>query len=247
MALKERHNAGGQHQAFRVLRTFYRWLTAEGVIERCPFERLKPPKLPQEPLEPIPLPAIEALLRTCDHSEAGLRDRAVILTMLDTGIRASELVALAVKDFDPASGALVIRQGKGGRGRVVFVGAQTRKAILAYLRTRPQARSDDPLFASLRTGDCLTYQGLRELVRRRAKSAGVRPPSLHSFRRSFALLALVSGMDIFALQKLMGHADLAVLRRYLKQTQEHLQEAHAQHGPVDRLLKAVGKHKEYQQ
>lgn len=241
LALKERHNPGGQHQAFRVLRTFFRWLVSEGVIERSPFERLKPPKLPQEPLEPIPLAVIEALLRTCDHSEAGLRDRAVILTLLDTGLRASEVIALAIGDFDPASGALVIRQGKGRKGRVVFVGAQARKAVLAYLRTRPQAGADDPLFASLRTGERLTYQGLREVIRRRAKSAGVRPPALHAFRRSFALLSLANGMDVFTLQKLMGHSDLGVLRRYLKQTQEHLREAHAEHGPVDRLLKAAGK------
>ena len=71
------------------------------------------------------------------------------------------------------------------------------------------------------------------MVVRRAKRAGVNPPSLHSFRRFFALQCLRNGMDIFTLQKAMGHADLTVLRRYLAQTSEDVQAAHRIAGPVD--------------
>ncbi|NLF02023.1 MAG: site-specific integrase, partial [Anaerolineales bacterium] len=61
-------------------------------------------------------------------------------------------------------------------------------------------------------------------------------PTLHSFRRAFALACLRNGIDVYSLQRLMGHADLSVLRRYLAQTEADLQQAHAQGGPVDRLL-----------
>lgn len=82
----------------------------------------------------------------------------------------------------------------------------------------------------------LTYSALRCLIQRRAARAGVKAPSLHSFRRAFALLSLRAGMDVYSLQKLMGHADLTVLRRYLAQTEDDLREAHQKAGLVDRLL-----------
>ncbi len=71
---------------------------------------------------------------------------------------------------------------------------------------------------------------------RRAEAAGVPVPSLHAFRRSFALLSLRAGMDVYSLQRLMGHADLSVLRRYLAQTEEDLRRAHERCSPVDSLL-----------
>jgi len=82
----------------------------------------------------------------------------------------------------------------------------------------------------------LSYSGLRDIVRRRAERAGVRAPTLHSFRRAFALACLRGKMDIYSLQRLMGHADLTMLRRYLAQTVEDVRKAHARSGPVDRLL-----------
>jgi site-specific recombinase XerD len=85
-------------------------------------------------------------------------------------------------------------------------------------------------------GTGLTYWGLCQIARRRAEKAGVPVPSLHSFRRAFALYALKNGADIYSLQRLMGHSGLTVLRRYLKQTEADLLEAHRRAGPVDNLL-----------
>jgi integrase/recombinase XerD len=85
-------------------------------------------------------------------------------------------------------------------------------------------------------GARLRYPGLRQIVRRRAVRAGVSAPSLHGFRRAFALTCLRGGMNIYALLKLMGHADLSVLRRYLQQTGADLRKTHEQAGPVDHVL-----------
>jgi len=85
-------------------------------------------------------------------------------------------------------------------------------------------------------GARLTYAGLRQIVRRRAVAAKVPVPALHSFRRAFALLCLRNGIDVYSLQRLMGHADLSVLHRYLAQTNSDLADAHRRSGPVDRLL-----------
>ena len=80
----------------------------------------------------------------------------------------------------------------------------------------------------------MTYNALRCLLRRRADVAGIKGiPTPHDFRRAFALIMLRNGVDIFALQKLMGHSDLQVLRRYLAQTDQDVQIAHMRGSPVD--------------
>ena len=82
----------------------------------------------------------------------------------------------------------------------------------------------------------LTKSGLTQMLRRRAKQAGVPYQSAHSFRRLFALTMLRNGVDIYSLQMLMGHADLQVLKRYLKLSNQDTQAAHIKGGPVEKLL-----------
>ena len=181
------HNPGGVHQAYRVLKTFFRYLTAEGEIDADPMQRVRPPKLPQQPLEPVPLRDLQAMLQTCERKTfVGDRDRAILLALLDSGCRASEFLALNVGDVDLDTGAVLVRRGKGGKARSVFLGAKTRREVVRYLRHRPDAGPSDPLWVTV-GGQRLTYAGLRQVVRRRAELAGVAVPSLHGFRRAFAL------------------------------------------------------------
>ena len=88
--------------------------------------------------------------------------------------------------------------------------------MLAYLRHLGTEDNGAPLWQT-RAGTRLSYSGLRDIVRRRAKRADIDAPMLHSFRRAFALNCLRQGMDVFSLQRLMGHSDLTILRRYLAQ------------------------------
>ncbi len=166
----------------------------------------------------------------------GERDRAAMLCLLDSGCRAAEFLALNIGDVNLASGAVTVRKGKGAKTRVTFLGAKARKALLAYLRQRPEAGATDPLWISSTLGTRLTYSGLRMLVQKRARVAGVQAPPLHAFRRAFAIGALRGGVDLVSLQRLLGHADLSVIRRYLAQTEEDLARAHAKGSPVDNLL-----------
>ena len=151
------------------------------------------------------------------------------------GLRASEFVALNNGDVDIGTGKVVVRHGKGNKTRVVFLGAKARRSLLRYLRQKTTHNPADPLWVG-RAGERLMYAGLRQILRRKAAAAGVPCPSPHGFRRSFALFSLRSGMNVYALQKLMGHSDLTVLQRYLSQTEGDLQAAHAQASPVDRML-----------
>jgi site-specific recombinase XerD len=117
-----------------------------------------------------------------------------------------------INDIDLISGSVMIRYGKGGKTRMVFIGRKTRRAMRVYLRIR---QDQNPALFVANDAERLTYDGLRQLLERRSKRAKLSSkPKLHSFRRAFALNMLRGGIDIFVLQRLMGHADLQVLRRY---------------------------------
>jgi len=234
--LSEGHNAGGKHAAFRSLRACLHWVEDEEIMGegwKNPIRKLKAPKVEIEPIVPVSLEDVTALVGACEHGTfTGERDKAIFLALLDTGARAKELCSMNLEDMDLATGAIMITKGKGSKPRIVFIGQRTRRAVRAYLRQR---KDNSPALWITRLGERLSYYALRDLMRRRAKDAGVENPSPHDFRRAFALQMLRNGADIFALQKLMGHADLQILRRYLAQTDDDMRLAHDKGGPVDNM------------
>jgi site-specific recombinase XerD len=238
LKLSETHNPGGVHGSYRTLRAFFRWLLLEEIMPpdwRNPMLRVKPPKVNVPPLEPIPLEDVRSLIGTCQGGTLiAERDRALFLFLLDTGARAQEACNTKLDDINLDTGDVTIRYGKGGKSRSVFMGRTTRRAIRAYLRLRND--NCHSLFIS-REGAALTYDGLRLLLRRRAKLAGLAVrPTLHGFRRAFALNMLRNGVDVFSLQRLLGHSDLQIMRRYLAQNNTDTQAAHMRGSPVDNGL-----------
>ena len=227
------HNAGGQHHYYRVLKTFLRWYAdeAEPFNWRNPIERLKAPKLPELPLQPVELPTVARLLDSTGSGRHAVRDRAMLCCLIDCGLRANELTGLDVADFNFADGALLVKHGKGSRIRTVFAGQKTRRALRAWVGAR--GKTPGALFTT--HGGRLTYAGLRQVVRRLALRAGVPEPALHSFRRGYALAMLRAGCDVVTLSRLLGHSDLSLLRRYTKQSGEDLRAAAERHSPGDRL------------
>jgi site-specific recombinase XerD len=229
-------NAGGRHAAFRAVRAFLRWYEAEAEPEGWvnPIRKVKPPKVTNEPIKGVTTEDIKAMLETCGGDFIGIRDRALLLCLLDTGARAAEFMALNISDVDFVSGAVDIRKGKGGKSRTVFIGRKSRKALRAYIRARTD--NESALWVTKSGGGRLAVKSLRQVLVRRADLAGVPVPSPHDFRRAFALALLRAHVDIFSIQKLMGHAGLDVLRRYLAQNTDDVREAHERGSPVDGLL-----------
>jgi site-specific recombinase XerD len=230
------HNAGGRHAAFRTIRVFFLWYEEEVEPQGWsnPIRKVKAPRVPMEPLEPVSFETVTQMIKVCPHNTfTGDRDTAILLCLLDTGARASEFLSVNLEDINQARGDILIRQGKGRKPRTVYIGKQSKRALRRYLNHR---RDDcdalwvtNPHFGSDRLG----YDGLRGILTRRAQEAGVEEPSLHDFRRAFALSMLRNRVDIFTLAKLMGHEGISVLQRYLKQTNIDTEEAHRRAGPVD--------------
>ena len=229
------HNPGGLHAAFRVLRAFLIWYENEVDLEgwKNPIHKVKAPKTPVEFLQPVEIEDVSILIETCKPgSFLDFRDKALLLFLLDTGARAWELLRIDLENVNPITGAVLICKGKGNKSRTVFIGKTSRKGLRAYLKHR---KDDNIALWVTADGERLGYGGLRAAIAKRAKMAGVDTPSLHSFRRAFALNMLRNGVDIFSLQKLMGHSDLSTLRRYLAQNWDDIQAAHCLGSPVEKM------------
>ncbi|MCZ2121831.1 MAG: tyrosine-type recombinase/integrase [Anaerolineales bacterium] len=228
-------NAGGRHAAFRSIRAFLLWYESESEPESWinPIRKVKPPKVISEPIKGVTGEEVKAMLETCADNYTGIRDRALLLCLLDTGARAREFLAININDVDFISGAIDIHKGKGGKSRTVFIGKKSRKALRAYMRLRSD---DNPALWATKDGGRLAIPSLRQVLTRHAEMAGIPVPSAHDFRRSFALMMLRAKVDIFSLQKLMGHSDLETLKRYLALVDDDIREAYERNSPVDGLL-----------
>lgn len=231
-----------QHTHARGIRTWLRWLEAEGDIADSPMRRVAMPRLEKRMPAPFAPEDVKRLLAACDRSTTkGLRDYAIVLTLLDTGLRASELVSLKVGDIDPRSGLCTVL-GKGCKMRQVRVGAKARGAIIRMLGARGATPNGGPLwpaFDALTGNEAaggLSLHGLQTMLHRLGRKAGVMPCGPHRFRRTFALWMLRDGCDLHSLRLLMGHSNLTVLQRYLALAGEDVERAHAAHSPADRLL-----------
>lgn len=215
------------------LKAFFRWSVQEGYLAENPMDKVRPPKIEKNIIEAFTDAEVKRLLAATTASDAlSVRNRALVTCLLDSGLRAAEMISLRVADVDMVTGVALVR-GKGRKQRHVRLGAQARKALSRYIQVR-RGQPGEPLWLGVR--GALTSDGLHEILTKLGRKCGVAPCNPHKFRRTFALSCLRNGMDPFSLQILMGHADLQILRQYLCQTQADVQRAHEKASPMDRML-----------
>lgn len=152
--------------------------------------------------------------RTHNNRPTADRDRAIILTLLDTGIRAQELCNLTIADYDQKRGRLHIRHGKGNKQRFVILGNRAKKAVWKYLIER-KAKPAAPLFAT-KTAEHLQRDNLRHTLQVIAEQAGVSNVYPHKFRHTFAINFLRNGGNILLLKELLGHESLEMVMHYAR-------------------------------
>jgi site-specific recombinase XerD len=220
------------HGSARCIKAFLNFCVAEGWISSSPMSRVRMPKIDEDILPAFEPDQVRKLLKLAEYE----RDKAIILCLLDTGCRASEFLGWTGEDVDTTLGVVKVR-GKGRKERHVYLGHRALKALLRYYIERGKPGPQERVWTSLRGEPRpLTYNGLRLMLTRLGKVAGVENCSPHSFRRTFALWSLRAGMSIYELQRLMGHADIQVLRRYLALAESDLASAHKRYGAVDNML-----------
>lgn len=222
------------------LRTFFNWLQEEDPNFASPFDRIKPPIVRPDQIRPFTEEQIQALRSAAKRSLNPLRDEAIVLFLLDTGVRATELCTIKIGDLD-LGGYRCNVLGKGNKHRLIYFGRGTKKALWRYLQDR-HVDDEEPLFLSVRgtlAGEPLTHAGLLQLIERLGKAArlsGVRCLP-HTFRHTMAIRFLNGGGNMFTLQQFLGHTHLAMTQRYLNMAQADLEGQARLYSPVDNLKK----------
>jgi site-specific recombinase XerD len=208
---------------------FGNWLAAEELAQAAALRTLRKPRVPDKLVEPISDDAMRRLLAISD-----VRDRAILLLLLDCGLRVSEAAGLRLGDLRP-DGTLKV-MGKGAKERIVPVGGTARTAIVRYMGQRGAGAPDEPLFLGRR--GALDWRGMQQVLKRLKGRAGITGRcSPHSLRHTFARSYLVNGGDVFSLQRILGHTTLDMVKRYVALAElEIVRRIHAVASPADRLL-----------
>lgn len=232
-----------QAQRLVPIRAWFKWLARENRILSNPASDLELPR-PEKRLPALVLSAdeAEAVLAMPDTGTAlGLRDRAILELLYATAIRRGELVNLKLYDADYARAALIVRQGKGNKDRVVPIGERALSWLAAYRdQVRPGlvvGRDTGTLFLS-RDGLPLDPKRLSEKVRGYVRDSGIgKPGSCHLLRHTAATLMLEGGADIRFIQAMLGHESLETTQIYTRVSAAKLAEIHAATHPGAKLVR----------
>jgi integrase/recombinase XerD len=231
------------------LSAFYTWAVKQDYAEIHLLRSIERPRYEKPVIETLTQEEVKRLLRAChgqgqsdgDPSRArstALRDCALILTLLSTGARVSEICAANMADFDAIERSIkVAGKGKGRdhKERLVYLGNRATRALMRYLTARGDNRPTDPLFCVMpeNTRRAFTRDVLGRLLRRIGERAGVHHVHAHRFRHTFAVNYIRNGGDVLTLQALLGHESLEMVRHYARVAAQDCARVHRNADPVD--------------
>jgi len=225
------------HHYFVVLANFFGWVVREGFLKESPTAKIKVAKPKTKVIKPYTYEEISRMLTVCDKDYErnakflGSRNKAIILVLLDAGVRLSELIGMMIEDVNTSNGNIRV-MGKGSKERVVRIGKVTQKSLWRYLMHRPDNGGEIWLSEE---GKPLSCTGVQCLIKRLKERAGINGGgSVHRFRHTFALNFLRVDKNVFNLQYLLGHSELEMVRRYTATLgMEDALKAHEKASPAD--------------
>lgn len=207
-----------QARRLSALKSFFKWLMMEGMIEENPCDMTDAPKLGTYLPDVLSVEEVEAVMEAIDTStHLGLRDRAIIETLYGCGLRVSEAVGLRISNLYLDEGFIKV-QGKGSKERLVPIGDMAADAIMAYLEVRenfPYERNNDDVLFLNRYGKSLSRVSMFKTVKTAVLLAGIRKEvSPHTFRHSFATHLVENGADLRVVQEMLGHESITTTEIY---------------------------------
>lgn len=234
--LSHLHSAGlskvSVARALAAVRSLFKWLAREGVVQQNPARLVATPKLPKK-LPRVPtLEEMNGLLdsRMPDNAAFPERDRAIFELLYGCGLRNSELVGIELGDIEDANGVILVR-GKGKKQRYVPLEGASQEAVQAYRQARQQVlreagKSTKRLFINRRGGP-LTTRSVGRIVKQIAVAKGL-PPDIHphTLRHAFGAHMLSEGADLRAIQELLGHERLSTTQKYTQLSMTHVMEVY---------------------
>ena len=221
----------------RGLRAFFSWLYREGYTEENLLAELRPPKAPQKITDVLTDEEVTRIMSCLDSDTAsGSRDLAMVITLLDCGLRLSEFTSLHLADTHIDQACLKV-MGKGAKERIVPIGRVAQKALQRYVfhfRPEPFFEDQDYLFLTL-DGKPMSANAVKLIFARLAQRSGVKRLHVHLCRHTFATNYLVNGGNVFFLQQILGHSSLEMVRRYVTIASEQVAIQHGRFSPMDRM------------
>jgi integrase/recombinase XerD len=217
------------------IRTFFRFLIEEGILETNPVEELESPKVAKTLPEILTLKEIEQILEQPNlQTPLGIRDRAMLEMLYATGMRVSELTHLPTHQVN-LEGGYVLLYGKGSKERIVPLGSEAMKWVTQYLKTAREIlakRKESPSLFINRSGKGMSRQGFWKNLKQYARKAGLRKRiTPHLLRHSFASHLLEGGADLRSVQMMLGHVDISTTQIYTHVTGERLKKIHQRYHP----------------
>jgi site-specific recombinase XerD len=178
---------------------------------------------------------VQRLLKATEakNGRGTARDKAILLFLLDTGCRVSEVINCKRIDLDLAAGRVKV-YGKGAEERFVYLGRTALKALWRYVNLyRPEPLPGHDYLFLTHNGHKMNRSGLTSLLKRLGREAGIEDVHAHRFRRTAAVEFLRNGGDVFTLQRMLGHSSLEMVRQYLALVDEDLAATHRRASPAD--------------
>lgn len=216
------------------LRSFFRYLCREGVLQANPAKLVSTPKLPKRLPAHLSVDEIDRLMASPARQDApSARDRGILELFYASGIRLSELVGLDVGDLDLREGLVKVK-GKGNKERIVPVGSKAAAALRRYLERRKELIPESggnpvgpqALFLN-RLGGRLSARGVARILLKYLQRSGLGPKiTPHGLRHSYATHLLEAGADLRAIQELLGHSRLSTTQRYTHLNLDRLMEVY---------------------
>ncbi|WP_338447756.1 tyrosine-type recombinase/integrase [Niallia oryzisoli] len=224
----------------RTMRAFLRYCYQEGWIEEPIHERFKPVKTPEDEIQAFTPAEVKALLNQSDDSRfVGFRDKVMIYVLLDTMVRISELLNMKRSNVDLKSGFIKLEphETKTKRSRSVPISTKTIKLLEEYMKESEDFGSEY-LFVTYDGRDILSNTWRRRLTEL-GEMAGIsnKRVSPHTFRHTGALFYIMNGGDPFSLQKILGHSDMSMVRKYIQMTDSDVKRQHNSFSPLNSIFK----------